>query len=211
VTSRPEIRRSTWSAGHSARLGVGLDGLGGVEGKASGHVELDFAVGQDVCPGQGPRRLSDPHQPRQGRQGPLRPIPRRVQRDPRATYRLAASRRRRPPVRVVLEEALQRPGRAQDPGALRHRRRHRGPDQPPTDFATSCSPGSRPRGSTTPSSSPTPATPPANRWRSTPGSRSPTPGTPTTRRSSATPSKPRTRLRLVTRFLPAPPVAPFMR
>ena len=95
-------------------------------------------------------------------------------------------------------------GVRKNPGALCHRRRYRGPDQPPTDFATSCSPGSRPRGSTTPSSSPTPATPPANRWRSTPESRSPTPNTPTTKRSPTTPSKPRTRLQLVTRFLPAP-------
>jgi len=45
-----EIRRSTsWSAGRSTRLGVGLAGLGGGEGDALGHVELDFAVGQDVC------------------------------------------------------------------------------------------------------------------------------------------------------------------
>jgi integrase len=29
------------------------------------------------------------------------------------------------------KKALQRPGGSQDPGALRHRRRHRGPDQPP--------------------------------------------------------------------------------
>jgi hypothetical protein len=37
----------------SSRLGVGVAGLGGAEGEALGHVEPDFAVGQDVSPDQG--------------------------------------------------------------------------------------------------------------------------------------------------------------
>ncbi len=54
MTSRPR------SAGRSAGLPASqLDWalvstvLGYVEGDVSGHVEFDFAVGQDVCPEQG--------------------------------------------------------------------------------------------------------------------------------------------------------------
>lgn len=50
-----------------------------------------------------------------------------------------------------------------------------------TGCATSSSPGSRPKGSTTPSSSPTAAMPAASPSRCTPGSPSPTPSTATTR------------------------------
>jgi len=55
VTSSPRSAGAlSWPVGHSARLGVGLDGLGvDVERDASGHVELDFAVGQDVRTEQG--------------------------------------------------------------------------------------------------------------------------------------------------------------
>jgi hypothetical protein len=74
-----------------------------------------------------------------------------------------------------------------------------------TSSATSCSPGSKPRASTTRSSSPTAAMPPASPWRSTPASPSPTPSSATTTSSATSPSDPprHARLRLVTRFLPA--------
>jgi hypothetical protein len=41
------------SSGGSSVLADGVGCLGGAEGEASGHVELDFAVWQDVCPEQG--------------------------------------------------------------------------------------------------------------------------------------------------------------
>ena len=74
-----------------------------------------------------------------------------------------------------------------------------------TRCATSCSPGSRPRASTTRSSSPTAATPPASPWRSTPASPWPTPSSATTTSSATSPSDQHhhARLGLVTRFLPA--------
>jgi hypothetical protein len=75
-----------------------------------------------------------------------------------------------------------------------------------TRCATSCSPGLRPRASTTRSSSPTAATPPASPWRSTPASPWPTPSSATTTSSAISPYDQRdhARLGLVTRFLPAP-------
>jgi hypothetical protein len=54
----------------------------------------------------------------------------------------------------------------------------------PTGFGISCSPGSKPKASTTPSSSPTAATPAVNPWRSTADSPSPTPKPATTRPSA---------------------------
>jgi hypothetical protein len=64
---------------------------------------------------------------------------------------------------------------------------------------TSCSPGSRPKASTTRSSSPTAATPAGRRWRSTAASPSRTPKPPTTKPSVASQSGDHPRLRLATR------------
>jgi integrase/recombinase XerD len=63
----------------------------------------------------------------------------------------------------------------------------------PTGSGTSCSPGSKPRASTMPSSSPTPATPPAPRWRSTAASPCPTPRPATTASSANSPCRPPSR------------------
>jgi hypothetical protein len=69
----------------------------------------------------------------------------------------------------------------------------------PTGYGTSCSPGSRPKASTMPSSSPTAATPAANHWRSKADPPSPTPKQATTRRSADSRSEDHPSLELATR------------
>lgn len=73
---------------------------------------------------------SDPDRARQGQEGPLRPVPRNVQGSVCTSHRRAGARRCQPPLRVLVEEALLRSWRAQDPRPVRHRGRDRGPDQP---------------------------------------------------------------------------------
>jgi integrase/recombinase XerD len=76
-------------------------------------------------------------------------------------------------------------------------------NMPPTGSGTSCSPGSKPKASTMPSSSPTPATPPAPRWKSTAVSPCLTPRPATTASSANSPCRPSNyRTTQVTRRLP---------
>jgi integrase/recombinase XerD len=69
----------------------------------------------------------------------------------------------------------------------------------PTGCGTSCSPGSKPKASTTRSSSPTAATPADSHWRSTAASPSPTPKPATTKPSVASQSEDHPSLRPATR------------
>jgi hypothetical protein len=78
------------------------------------------------------RRLPHPHYQRQGRQGPHGALPRLVQGTPRPAHRQPAQGRRRLLVRVVVEEARQRPRRPHAVGPLHPGRRHHRLDQPHT-------------------------------------------------------------------------------
>ena len=76
-----------------------------------------------------------------GKQDRYVPFPASVQGDARTAHRRTEASRREPPVRILLEEALLRSGRAQDPRPLRVRGRHRGARSAPTGYGTSCSHG----------------------------------------------------------------------
>ena len=108
-----------------------------------------------------PRRLPDPHHPRQRRQGPHRPVPHLLQRDPRPAHQ---ARPAQAGGDHLFESTWKKPYSTRGVRALLARyAAAAGMTRPsaPTSCGTSCSPGSRPKASTTPSSSPTAATPAA--------------------------------------------------
>ena len=113
-----------------------------------------------------PRRLPHPGHPRQGRQGPGRALPPAFPGGSGPARRPHAQARRHLFVRVQLEKTVLNPRGAGHAGPLRP---ESGPRTtwPPTVSATSSSPGSKLKASTTPLSSPIAATPAASPLRST--------------------------------------------